>query len=292
MKKLIVFMFSIVLLGSCSKENENIPVLSTVPVDYYKDGISYTAESGGVITSDGGQEVTIRGICWSTSPNPTLLNDTTINGNGTGNFSSIIDRLEGNTTYYIKSYATNSNGTGYGEEFSFTTPSLSIGDYYQGGIVFYFDGNGGGLISAESSSENQFPPSSLSTGGYIWGCYGTELTGADGTIIGTGYQNTLDILAGCSVDLTAANICANFNYNNFNDWYLPSKDELLLMYQNIGQGNLLGLGNIGGFSTDGGYWSSSEYDNNQAWYKYFGVIQGPFEIDKSGTLNVRAIRTF
>ena len=136
---------------------------------------------------------------------------------------------------------------------------LNIGDIYQGGIVFYLDGNGGGLIAAPSNQSS----------GAQWGCYGTPISGADGTAIGTGAQNTIDIESGCSTPGTAADICVNLVLSGYTDWFLPSKDELNLMYQNIGQGNALGLGNVGGFANYV-YWSSTELDNNDAWKRSFG----------------------
>jgi hypothetical protein len=138
-------MFSIALLGSCQKDIEGctdatavnynpdanidnstcqyVPTLSTKPIIY---DLLINAESGGVITSDGGSEITVRGICWGTSPNPTIANDTTIDGSGTGSFSSFITNLNFSSTYYLRAYATNSNGTGYGDELSFMTLNLVV----------------------------------------------------------------------------------------------------------------------------------------------------------------------
>ena len=83
---------------------------------------STSASSGGNITSDGGASVTERGVCWSTSPNPTIaLTTKTNNGSGTGMFTSTISGLTANTTYYIKSFAINNYGTAYGQEEVFTT---------------------------------------------------------------------------------------------------------------------------------------------------------------------------
>ena len=137
-------------------------------------------------------------------------------------------------------------------------PLLAIGDSYQGGIIFYLDGLGGGLIAAPTDQNAD-----------DWGCNGTLITGADGTAVGTGNQNTIDIEVGCPAVGTAADVCANLTLNSYSDWFLPSKDELNLMYQNIGQGNALGLGNIGGFA-DNLYWSSSEIDLGTAWLQNFG----------------------
>ena len=80
-----------------------------------------TAVCGGNVTSDGNLDVTARGVCWSTSPNPTISNSKTTNGTGTGSFTSNITGLTANTIYYVRAYATNSKGTAYGEEKSFTT---------------------------------------------------------------------------------------------------------------------------------------------------------------------------
>ena len=80
-----------------------------------------TATGGGNVTADGGATITTRGICWSTSQNPTISGNHTTDGTGTGSFTSSMTGLTANTTYYVRAYATNSAGTAYGEEVSFTT---------------------------------------------------------------------------------------------------------------------------------------------------------------------------
>ena len=80
-----------------------------------------TATSGGNVSSDGGATVTARGVCWSTSPNPTTAKNKTTDGSGTGSFTSDIAGLSPGTPYYLRAYATNSQGTGYGNQVSFTT---------------------------------------------------------------------------------------------------------------------------------------------------------------------------
>lgn len=84
---------------------------------------STTAVSGGNITDDGGQAIIERGICWNTSGSPTITDSKTSNGTGTGSFSSNLTGLNSGATYYVRAYATNSIGTGYGDEVSFTTTS-------------------------------------------------------------------------------------------------------------------------------------------------------------------------
>src|ERR1035437_4915587 len=82
-----------------------------------------SAQSGGNITLDGGASVTARGVCWSTSHNPTIADNLTSNGSGIGIFTSSLTELTPNTLYYVRAYATNSMGTAYGDEISFTTLS-------------------------------------------------------------------------------------------------------------------------------------------------------------------------
>jgi len=78
---------------------------------------------GGTVNSDGGDSVTVRGICWGTVPNPTTTsNNYTEDGTGTGSFTSALSGLQGSQTYYVRAYATNTAGTGYGSQKTFTTP--------------------------------------------------------------------------------------------------------------------------------------------------------------------------
>ena len=159
----------------------------------------------------------------------------------------------------------------------------AIGDTYQGGIVFWLDGNGGGLISAPTDQSNS-----------DWGCFGTWISGADGTAIGTGVQNTIDIVAGCATSGTAADICANLTLGGYNDWFLPSIDELNEMHLNIGRGNALGLGNVGGFLSQK-YWSSTEYNNDYARVQSFANGGGQYNEAKhfwTGFTYLRAVRAF
>ena len=150
---------------------------------------------------------------------------------------------------------------------------VGIGDNYQGGIIFWLDGNGGGLISA---------PTDQSTG-TEWGCYGTFI--GTGTAIGTGAQNTIDIEAGCLTSGIAADICANLTLGGYSDWFLPSKDELNQMYINL---HLQGLG---GFLASAGYWSSTENDLNSAYGQGF-FTGGNGHASKSSIAYVRAARAF
>ena len=158
-------------------------------------------------------------------------------------------------------------------------PSLfAIGDTHQGGIIFYLDGSGGGLIAAPSNQSNA-----------EWGCAG-QFIGGTSSAVGTGAANTTAIVSGCPETAIAAKICANLTLGGYSDWFLPSKDELNLMYDNIGPGDELGLGNVGNFSNDY-YWSSTEGDNDNAWEQdFYDGEQGNYGKDFAD--GVRAVRAF
>ena len=93
----------------------------TVSTNSMSNILSTSVTSGGIILSDGGTAITARGVCWSTTQNPTIANTKTNDGAGVGSFASTITGLAGGTTYYVKAYATNSAGTAYGSEVSFKT---------------------------------------------------------------------------------------------------------------------------------------------------------------------------
>ncbi len=101
------------------------PVLPTVTTSSVTDITQTSASCGGNVTSDGGADVTARGVCWSTSQNPTIDDSKTTDGTGTGTFSSNLTGLSPDTTYYVRAYATNSAGTGYGSQVEFHTSNGS-----------------------------------------------------------------------------------------------------------------------------------------------------------------------
>jgi uncharacterized protein (TIGR02145 family) len=115
--RIILVILSIIFLNSC-EEKPTPPVITTTAVST----ISYTtATSGGAVTNEGGAAVTAKGVCWNTSPDPTISNNKTSDGTGTGSFSSSLTGLTTGTAYYVRAYATNIAGTGYGNQVTFTT---------------------------------------------------------------------------------------------------------------------------------------------------------------------------
>jgi hypothetical protein len=158
--------------------------------------------------------------------------------------------------------------------------SYFVGQSALGGIIAYILQSGDSGYNP-SVQHGLVVTSSDVTSSAIWGCGGTFITGADGTALGTGNQNTIDIMAGCSISGIAARLCGDLTQGGYSDWYLPSKDELNKLFINrvaIGIPNSI-------------YWSSSEFNQYSAWYQIFSSGNASFN-SKDVTLWVRAIRSF
>jgi hypothetical protein len=165
-----------------------------------------------------------------------------------------------------------------------TTATYAIGDTHQGGIIFYLDASGKhGLIAA---------PSDQSTSAAWWnGSYVDTYAYGNGIGAGEGNSQGIRRWQGICSSCYANELCQDLNLGGKTDWYLPSKYELNLMYENIGQGNALGLGNIGNFANNY-YWSSKEIDNFDAWDQYFSNGSQSSNNKNYAFSRVRAVRAF
>ena len=161
------------------------------------------------------------------------------------------------------------------------------GKPYGGGLIFYLNTTTGeGLVSAPVDQ----------SAGAEWGCWDNEIGGTS-IAIGTGQANTTAIVNGCSESGIAARHCDDLVYGGYVDWFLPSKDELNLMWENLADsdGNGVNTGatdsnNLGGFANEN-YWSSTEVVSELARLLSFsGGVH--FSIDKNSMAYVRAVRAF
>jgi len=260
---------------------DGIPGVNTVVVTNI---LGAYATGGGEVVDDGGLEVISRGVCWSKNPNPTLNDSLAINGSGVGEFSCRIIGLTIDSTYYVRAYATTTQGTGYGEEVSFTANP---------GLVEYVDlGLPSGTLWATCNVGADSPED---YGDYFaWGdIYPKEF-----------YEwSTYQYSNGSPSSLTKYCGVSNYGYNGFTDslsvllpeddaatanwgadWHTPSEYQLQELYQNtnhvwttmngvIGRlftasnGNTLFMPAAGYYDEDdlvmegeyGGYWSSTLY---------------------------------
>jgi len=129
-----------------------VPTVTTSPVTNI---FLTSASTGGNVTNGGGLTVTSRGVCWNTSINPTILNSSTNNGTGTGVFTSALSNLNPSTHYYVRAYAENSQGIGYGSNVQFdTSPNISLATVTTGTIsnIFTTSASSGGTVVHDGST--------------------------------------------------------------------------------------------------------------------------------------------
>jgi uncharacterized protein (TIGR02145 family) len=230
----LLFGLCLCFVMGCDKENEDpkekekgkIPGLTTTEISEISET---TAVSGGNISTDNGEAVTKRGVCWSTNQNPTIQNDKTEDGSGVGSFTSSISDLEPNTTYYVRAYATNSVGTAYGNAISFKTKG---GGGSEGSFTDSRDGNVYKTVTIGSQvwmAENLRyipsvigPDSTSSTMPYYYvGDYnGTSVSEAKATTCYATYGVLYNWTAACSS-------CPS-------GWHLPTEDEWAELVEYVG----------------------------------------------------------
>ncbi len=228
-----------------------LPSVTTTAVGSVTD---VSAISGGNISTDGGTPITARGVCWNTSPQPTIANFKTEDGTGTGGFTSQITGLTQTTTYYLRAYATNSTGTAYGEEFSFTTAQTinygSVSDIegnqyrtYQIGALTWMVDN---LRTTKYNDNTAIPNITIvadwftaTTGAYVW--YNNE-TGGDKEPFGALYNWRA---------VNTGKLCPQ-------GWRVPSNAEWTAMINSLGNGDLVGK------MKDSNWWTAGQEGNNSS----------------------------
>ncbi len=195
-----------------------------------------TAVCGGDIIYNGGVNVTERGVCWSTSTNPTISNNKIPNGSGNGSFVSNLNNLQPNTTYYVRAYAINSAGTSYGNNVSFTTkgalPTVTT-DVVQGITITEAVPNGTVIASGSSSVTER---------GFCW-----SITNPNPTI----FNNKKSVGSGTG------------SYNALITFLLPDSTYYIRSYAINSHG--ISYGNVVAFTTSSAYYDSFEAGMPNGW---------------------------
>jgi len=155
-----------------------------------------------------------------------------------------------------------------------------------GGFIFYKNPN----AAADGWRYLEAAPVDQSAGAK-WGCFRRAITGARGTAVGTGKKNTEEMLAACPEQGTAADLCSSYSLNGVGGWFLPSRDELALMYRHLKATGVADFRDEG-LADNCSYWSSSQVTADMAHHIDFPDAGRPHYDDKDFPRRVRAIRAF
>jgi len=247
----------------------SIPVVVTDPITNL---IGSLAEGGATLTSDGGSSLTGVGVCWGTTANPTITSNLGITNESQYllsfppySYFSNMNNLTIGTTYHYRAYATNASGTTYGADVSFVATAATLGQTISGGLMW------GYVFSVDGTGLHGLIADMWGYGVADWGCTST-VTGATGTTIGTGMANTTAIINdittnACTSVSPMLAFAAQVSKLNGTDWYLPSKDEMNLLWTNQNADITGGLtGNLNSALLTAPFWSSSEVSATDVWH--------------------------
>jgi uncharacterized protein (TIGR02145 family) len=198
-KLILIHLLAALLLTLASCEKEEPVKLATLSTLSVTNITTNTAQSGGNITSDGGGDITSRGVVWSTNPNPTAEQNTglTMDGGGPGLFQSNITNLQPNTTYYVRAYATNEAGMVYGNAQQFKTMGTAPITTNPVSNITQNSATSGGNITSDGGA-------SITARGVVWGTTQnpTVETNLGSTNNGTGTGSFTSNLTGLSANIT------------------------------------------------------------------------------------------
>ena len=327
MKNLItvsILFVIIFLFWGCKKNSETTLVTGTIPVVVTGNSsnlLLYTVDFTGNVTSDGGSAITRRGFCASSSnKNPTITDDTVISGNGTGSYSGTVKGLKGQTTYYVRSYATNAAGTGYGNTDTIKTIDSTLTDidnnHYRlvqiGSQVWMEENlrvlhylNGDAIPNVTDNTQW----SALNTGAYCWynndattysstygALYNWYAVSDTRTLAPAGYHVPSDaewtdltnFLGGLSV------AGGKLKETGISHWQSPNTGATNETgFTALPGGYRYFTGIFGVITVTGNWWSETEGDATYAWY--YDLNYDKSSIDRSGNytqggFSVRCIR--
>ena len=271
------------LLLTEARDTPDAPTIGTATAGDTQATVSFTAPSnngGSVITS------------YTATSSPGGITGT-LSQAGSGSIT--VTGLTNGTAYTFTVTATNDIGTSLASAASnsITPRQPQVGDFYQGGVVFYILQSGDtGYIAGET--HGLIAAVADQSSGIRWDNGSYVTTGATGTAIGTGSANTTAIISaqGATETSYAAGLARAYTGGGYTDWSLPSKDELNKMYTNRATINTTAAANSGSDFVSNYYWSSTESGNNGAWAQDF-LNGSQTSTVKNGTyLSVRAVRAF
>ena len=234
--------------------SKGMPTITTTAVT---DIAPLSAKSGGNIISDGGASITARGVCWSTTAHPTIANFKTSDSIGTGSFTSMLTPLASQALYYVRAYATNSYGTAYGNEISFTASTANTISDIDGNVYPYV------IIGSQTWMASNLKTTHFSNGdpitnglvGFDW-LANSSGGGNTGTIAAYTFPNgdsSTNNTYGKFYNTNAANDSRNacpigWHVSTFNDW------DTLLVHQGMSQSDIdnWNPGNIAAKLLEGG----------------------------------------
>jgi hypothetical protein len=277
---------------------KSAPVLATISTSTFNPASIYSTKAsyGATITDDGGAAVIEIGLVASLKSNPTISNTVFSSNSISNTFSIQMTGLTNDTIYYVKPYVKNSVGITYGNEVSFRTGyKVGVENGPAGGIVIYakpIKTNGWRWIEAAPTDVKD---SVFMVRNSNYSCL-NGLSNSLGLDYGDGLNNSTILINNCGNEsLAAAQSATNYTYNNFTDWYLPSRNEMLAMC------NILGLGSPITLKSGWIYFSSSLgllSDGSTFYYSYnipINTASGYYGETKSTNGfwgKVRAVRKF
>ena len=285
----IILFSSALSLFSCSKDSSTqTSSQSGLPTITISDSAkNITAQSATFtcnVTSAGSTTLIEKGICYSTSANPTISNSTVVRSSSTGNsFSLTQSTFTKGTTYYVKAYAKNSLGVGYSNEITFRTYGYTG---QAGGLVFYDKG-----VISNGWRYLEVSPVDIGTT-HQWG-KDSLISGANNSTLGGGYQNSIDMINANLINPswaipTAVQVVKAYSLNGYNDWYLPSDIELSSIWSCLAKYRIGGFASLNGIN----YWSSTQLNKSNAnYYNLDGVGGGGYN-SKVGSMAIRAVRRY
>jgi uncharacterized protein (TIGR02145 family) len=281
---------------------------------------STSATSGGTITSDGGVTITAKGVCWSTSSNPTITDSKTSDGIGSGNFTSQLTGLQIGTTYFVRAYATNAKGTSYGNEINFKILIGSLGQ-----IISDVDGNtyktvniGSQLWMAENLKVSKYNDGTTiptqwqnnTTGawtyynndaynyanyGKLYNWYAVSNTNGNKNVCPTGWHVPTDAEWSVLTDYLGGESVAGGKMKEVGttNWNNPNTDATNTSLFSALPGGFRVDGNYSWIGNFGYWWSSTEDNTSSAWSRILSLYNdnaGRLNPNKESGLSVRCLK--